>query len=124
MANPGPNIVAESGIRAQSVVGFSITGTSITAGLSAEYTVTINGLAVGDIVCAQGSTGNATIMLGAYVSAANTLKVRVLNPTAGALTPGNTGYSVLVVRPYPSAANTVDFLVTSAANSGAIPLSA
>lgn len=124
MANPGPNIVAESGIRAQSVVGFSITGTSITAGLSAEYTVTINGLAVGDFVSAQGSTGNATIMLGAYVSAANTLKVRVFNPTAGALTPGNTGYAVLVVRPYPSAANTTDFLVNSPANSGAIPLSA
>lgn len=124
MANPGPNIVSESGIRAQSVVGFSITGTSIGANLSAEYTVTVNGLAVGDVVCAQGSTGNATIMLGAYVSAANTLKVRVLNPTAGALTPGNTGYSVLVVRPYPAASSTVDFLVTSAANSGAIPLSA
>lgn len=124
MANPGPNIVSESGIRAQSVVGFSITGTSITAGLSAEYTVTINGLAVGDFVSAQGATGNATIMMGAYVSAANTLKVRVFNPTAGALTPGNTGYSVLVVRPYPSAANTTDFLINSAANSGAIPLSA
>jgi len=124
MANPGPNIVDESAIRAQSVVGFSITGTSISANLSAEYTVTVNGLAVGDVVCAQGSTGNATIMLGAYVSAANTLKVRVLNPTAGALTPGNTGYSVLVVRPYPAASSTVDFLVTSAANSGAIPLSA
>ncbi len=124
MANPGPNIVAESGIRAQSVVGFSITGTSISAGLSAEYTVTVNGLAVGDVVYASGATGNATIMLGAYVSAANTLKVRVLNPTAGSLTPGNTGYSVLVVRPYPAASSTVDFLVTSAANSGAIPLSA
>lgn len=124
MANPGPNIVSESGIRAQSVVGFSITGTSINANLSAEYTVTINGLAVGDFVSAQGSTGNATIMLGAYVSAANTLKVRVFNPTAGALTPGNTGYAVLVIRPYPSAANTTDFLINSAANSGAIPLSA
>lgn len=124
MANPGPNIVAESGIRAQSVVGFSITGTSIGTNLSAEYTVTINGLALGDFVSAQGSTGNATIMTGAYVSAANTLKVRVFNPTAGSLTPGNTGYAVLVVRPYPSAANTTDFLVNSPANSGAIPLSA
>lgn len=124
MANPGPNIVAESGIRAQSVIGFSITGTSIGANLSAEYTVTINGLDVNDFVFAEGPTGNATIMLGAYVSAANTLKVRVLNPTAGALTPGNTGYSVLVVRPYPAASSTSDFLVNSPANSGAIPLSA
>ena len=124
MANPGPNIVAESGIRAQSVVGFSITGTSIGTNLSAEYTVTINGLALGDFVSAQGSTGNATIMTGAYVSAANTLKVRVFNPTAGSLTPGNTGYAVLVVRPYPAASSTTDFLVNSPANSGAIPLSA
>jgi hypothetical protein len=93
-------------------------------GRVAEYTVTVNGLAVGDVVYASGSTGNATIMLGAYVSAANTLKVRVLNPTAGSLTPGNTGYSVLVVRPYPAASSTSDFLVNSPANSGAIPLSA
>jgi len=124
MANPGPNIVAASGIRAQSVVGFSITGTSISANLSAEYTVTINGLDVHDFVFAEGPTGNATIMLGAYVSAANTLKVRVLNPTAGALTPGNTGYTLLVVRAYPLPSSTVDFLVNSPANSGAIPLSA
>ena len=124
MANPGPNIVAESGIRAQSVIGFSITGTSISSNLSAEYTVTINGLDVNDFVFAEGSTGNATIMLGAYVSAANTLKVRVLNPTAGALTPGNTGYTLLVVRAYPLPSSTVDFLVNSPANSGAIPVSA
>ena len=124
MANPGPNIVAESGIRAQSVVGFSITGTSISANTATEYTVTINGLDVNDFVLAQGATGNATIMMGAYVSAANTLKVRVFNPTAGALTPGNSGYDVLVIRAFPLPSNTTDFLVNSPANSGAIPLSA
>ena len=48
------------------------------------------------------STGNATAIAGCRVSAANTLAIRYINPTAGALTPAADTYLVLVARAYPA----------------------
>ena len=43
-------------------------------------------------------TGNATGIGGFRVSAANTLAIQYINPTAGALTPGAGTYNILAFR--------------------------
>ena len=103
MSNPGPNIVSPSLQRGQAVLSVAVTPASVGAATSAEQTFTVSGLAVGDFVSVSTtvSTGNATAIAGARVSAANTLAVRYINPTAGALTPAADTYLVFVARSYP-----------------------
>jgi len=104
MSNPGPNIVSESILRGQAVLSVAVTPASVSAATSAEQTFTVSGLAVGDFVAISttASTGNATAITGARVSAANTLAIRYINPTAGALTPAADTYLVYVARAYPA----------------------
>lgn len=104
MSNPGPNIVSESILRGQAVLSVPFTPASVGAATSAEQFVTVNGLAVGDFVSisSAASTGNATAIAGCRVSAANTLAIRYINPTAGALTPAADTYLVLVARAHPA----------------------
>lgn len=103
MSNPGPNIVDAGIQRGQAVLSIAVTPASVGAATSAEQTFTVSGLAVGDFVSisSTASTGNATAIAGARVSAADTLAVRYINPTAGALTPAADTYLVLVARSYP-----------------------
>lgn len=65
---------------------------SVPATSTAEVTVTVTGAAVGDSVTV---TPNATLASGfvwsGYVSAADTVKIRVANVTVGALDPDSTG---------------------------------
>jgi hypothetical protein len=104
MSNPGPNIVSESILRGQAVLSVAVTPASVSAATSAEQTFTVSGLAVGDFVAISttASTGNATAITSARVSAANTLAIRYINPTAGALTPAADTYLVYVARAYPA----------------------
>ena len=101
MSNPGPNIVSESILRGQAVLSVSLTPASVAAGTSAEQDFTVSGLAVGDFVAVNGATGNVTGVIGVRVSAANTLTIRYLNPSAGALTPAAGTYLIYVARAYP-----------------------
>lgn len=123
MANPGPNIVAESLKRGEAVVTATITPASIAAGAATAFAATVNGVAAGDFVSVSGATGVAAYAVSAYVSAANTVQVVILNPSAGALTPSNSTYLLRVTRPFPVASGTTDFGVTKPMNAGAIPLS-
>ena len=119
MSNPGPNIV-EAGIqRGQAVLSIAVTPASVGAATSAEQTFTVSGLAVGDFVSisSTASTGNATAIAGARVSAADTLAVRYINPTAGALTPAADTYLVFVARSYPVQ---TDFGITKFNNVGIV----
>lgn len=103
MSNPGPNIVSESILRGQAVLSVAVTPASVSAATSAEQTFTVSGLAVGDFVSISttASTGNATAITSARVSAANTLAIRYINPTGGALTPAADTYLINVIRAYP-----------------------
>lgn len=117
MSNPGPNIVTPSIQRGQAVLTVSLTPASVSAATSAEQTFTVSGLAVGDFVSVNGSTGNASGIAGSRVSAADTLAIRFINPTAGALTPASGSYLVFVARSYPVQ---TDFGVTKFNNVGIV----
>lgn len=70
---------------------FTLDIASIAAVTAPEQSVTITGVTAGDLVYVAGpdaglSTANVAITA-AYVSAADTVKFRVVNPTAGALDP-------------------------------------
>lgn len=74
---------------------------SVAAATSAEQTFTVPGLRVGDFVAVTiPSTLNAGLgIVGARVSAADTLALRVMNATAGALDAGSASFGVMVIRP-------------------------
>ena len=77
----------------------SITPASVAAAVVAEQTFTVTGLTTADkVVVNPPAIGNATGIAGARVSAANTLAIRFVNPTAGALTPTAGVYTVLAFR--------------------------
>lgn len=70
----------------------SVTFTSAAVGATSvtEQAVTVTGLTINDLVCvmAQGApTANVANLGTGRVSAANTLQLRYVNPTAGSLTP-------------------------------------
>ena len=58
---------------------------SIAAGGVATTTVTATGAAVGDVSLASFSLDLAGLIITSYVSAANTVTVKLYNPTAGAI---------------------------------------
>ena len=123
MANPGPNIVAESATRASAIVAVAVTPAQVNANTIVEQDVTVTGVAAGDFVSVMhAATGNATAVCGCRVKSSNTVAVTYCNTSAGNLTPDAGTYYFLVIRPYPSAQST--FMTgTSVANTGSIPLS-
>ena len=124
MANPGPNIVAESLTRGEAVVSVAFTAAEVAAATAAEQTITISGVAVGDMVSVSPPANTKkTAVAGARVSAANTVALMFVNPTAGALTPDAGTYLLRITRPFPAASAVTDFGVTKPMNAGAIPLS-
>jgi hypothetical protein len=77
----------------------SITPASVAAATVAEQTFTVSGLTTADkVIVNPPSISNATGIAGARVSAADTLAIRFVNPTAGALTPTSGTYTVLAFR--------------------------
>lgn len=72
---------------------------AIAANTSAEQTFTVTGLLVDHVVTVNKPTATAGIgIVGARVSAANTLAITFMNSTGGALNPGSETYSVVGVR--------------------------
>jgi hypothetical protein len=77
----------------------TITPASVGAATVAEQTFTVTGLTTADkVVVNPAAISNATGIAGARVSAADTLAVRFVNPTAGALTPTAGTWTVLALR--------------------------
>src|SRR5437899_12649803 len=71
---------------------FTLDIASIAASTSAEQTVTITGVAVGDLVIVMGPDAGPSVAVAitqAFVSAADTVKFRVVNPSVGALDPAS-----------------------------------
>jgi hypothetical protein len=77
----------------------TITPASVGAATVAEQTFTVTGLATTDTVIVNpGAISNAVGVGGWRVSAANTLAVQFINPTAGALTPTAGTWTVIAIR--------------------------
>lgn len=77
----------------------TITAASVAAATVAEQTFTVTGLTTADtVVVCPAAISNATGIAGARVSAADTLAVRFVNPTAGALTPTAGTWRILAFR--------------------------
>lgn len=129
MANPGPNIVAESLQRGEAVVAIANTAATssnvIKASAVTEIEFTVTGVAAGDFVTVQPTAALPTgvSMTHAYVSASNKVKVAFAKVTASDTQDSAGTYLVRVTRPFPTAASTTDFGATKPLNAGAIPLS-
>ncbi len=74
--------------------------TSIAAQSGQEQTFTIAGVLTNGIASASPTTdlGNTNLVWSARVSAANTVTVRIVNPTSGALTPNAVNWNILVIQ--------------------------
>lgn len=77
----------------------TITPASVAAATVAEQTFTVTGLTTADKVFVNHAAfGNATGIAGVRVSAADTLAVSFVNPTAGALVPGAGTWNIMAMR--------------------------
>lgn len=85
----------------QSVISVTLSPVAVAINTTAEQTFTVNGLQVGDHVVVSKPTAQAGLgIVGARVSAANTLAITFSNNTAGSITPtASQVYKVLVSRP-------------------------
>ena len=64
-----------------------------------DLTITVTGAAVGDMVlCSLPAAINAGLVFNAFVSAADTVKIRCQNLTAGALDPASATFNVVVLK--------------------------
>jgi hypothetical protein len=82
------------------VVRFTFDPASVAAATTAEQTVTVPGLKLGDYVLDVSKPTNTVgvAIVNARVSAANTLTVVWMNATAGAVDPASETYTMLVFR--------------------------
>ena len=105
MANPGPNIVSPTYVRATAILSLPVTFTSgqVLASTVTEIAFTLNGLALGDFVAVNPTKAIGTDMTisYAYVSAANTIKIAFNKPSAGTGTPASDTYLVNTIRAEP-----------------------
>lgn len=95
------SVTVGAGTPITKIVAYSqaLTPASVAAATVAEQTFTVTGLATTDkVVVNPAATGNATGIAGARVSAADTLAIAFVNPTAGALVPGAGTYNILAFR--------------------------
>jgi hypothetical protein len=97
-------LVVGQGVPSASLIKKILAGTfvldiaSIAGATSAEQSVTITGVAVGDLVIVMGPDAGLSVAVAitqAFVSAADTVKFRVVNPTAGALDPASATFRYL-----------------------------
>jgi hypothetical protein len=81
------------------VIRQTITPASVATITTSEQTFTVPGLKLGDhvVVCPPGIT-TGVALVNARVSAANTLALQFVNPTAGAVVPLAGAHTILVTR--------------------------
>lgn len=77
----------------------SVTVAALAAGAEADVDVTIAGAQVGDIVniAPRDAAAEAGLMWNAWVSAANTVTIRMTNASAGSLTGSTSNWDYLVI---------------------------
>ncbi len=85
---PGPSDISLGNLQLDMLLGVTLSPVSVAANTTAEQTFTVNGLIVGDFVLVQKPTSQAGLgIVGARVSAANTLAVTYVNATAAPIVP-------------------------------------
>lgn len=79
----------------------NLTPASVGAATSAEQDFTISGILSTDVLAGfeNPDFGNATGVAGVRIKQNNTISVRFINPTAGALTPGAGVWNFLILSP-------------------------
>lgn len=91
--------VSQTPVRGIRRYSLSLTPVSVAAATVAEQTFTVTGLTVGDDVFVNNpATATAVGIVGARVSAADTLALRYVNPTAGALVPTAGVHDIIAFR--------------------------
>ena len=109
MANPGPNIVSPTYVRANAILSLPVTFTSgqVAASTVTEIAFTLNGLALGDFVTVNPTKAIGTDMAisYAYVSAANTIKIAFVKTSLSTGTPASDTYLVNAIRAEPDLSN-------------------
>lgn len=71
---------------------------SIAAGAVGTLTATVTGAATGDFaIAAPPGNLNAGLVVFAFVSAANTVTIRIINGTAGAIDPASATWGIAVI---------------------------
>lgn len=89
------------------IVSLTINPASVAAATSAEQTFTLPGLKLGDTVFVNKPTATAGVgIVGARVSAADTLALTFMNATAAPVDPVSEVYSVIILRPEAGVAST------------------
>ena len=85
----------------QAVISVTLSPSAVAANTSAEQTFTVNGLEAGDHVAVNKPSAQAGLgIVGARVSAANTLAITFGNFTGSSITPtASEVYKVLLSRP-------------------------
>lgn len=76
---------------------------AVATATTAEQNVTVTGVQVGDIVLAYNKPTNTAgaMPVNARVSAANTVSVSFVNPTAGSVNPASETWTFVIGRPEP-----------------------
>ena len=75
------------------------TYTAITNATTQDQTVTVSGVAIGSIVELGCPVLAAGLVVTAFVSAANTITIRIANLSGGSVTPGALTFNLLAIRP-------------------------
>lgn len=93
------NMPTVSSVAAGSLVSLSLTPAAVATVVAAKQTFTVLGLRVGDSVIPLSNPNvTAAALCGAEVSAADTLRLTFVNPTAGSVTPTAGAYTFLVIK--------------------------
>lgn len=97
---PGASDIPTGNIQNILLIQATLSPTIVNTITAPEQTFTVNGLLVGDVVNVYKPTVQAGLgVLGARVTAANTLGIQFINPTAGNITPtAGEIYVIKVVR--------------------------
>lgn len=86
-------------VAAGSLVTLSLTPAAVATIVAAKQTFAVAGLNAGDsVVPLSNPNATAAALCGAEVSAANTLRLTFVNPTAGSVTPTAGTYTFLVIK--------------------------
>ncbi len=96
---PGASDIAIGNCSYMFLLQSALTPAQVNTVTAPEQTFTVNGLLVGDFVQVMKPTAQAGLgIAGARVSAADTLAITYVNPTAGNITPTAETYTLLVIR--------------------------
>lgn len=109
-SNPGPAVTTTQqtsggigNIALDVLLGLTISPAIVAANTTAEQSFTVTGVQIGDVVSVTKPTAQAGLgVVGARVSAANTVGITFSNNTAAGITPtAAETYTLNVVRPMP-----------------------